>query len=138
MTAAQLAADAEVAHSDFPTEVVTIGIRDYNALVGPFERGNNLEVGGLVEEYDLMLTIKRSSLHNTNVRACIQEGNRVVFRNSSSRREVMSVARVKEDDEASPIYVFLKFSGARQPVAPLQQETGEWILSEDGQPIEAQ
>lgn len=137
MTAAQLASDAELAHDDFPTEEVVIGIGTYNALVGNFERGNDLVTGGLYEEYDLTLIIKRSELHNLSVKACFQEGNRVVFRNSSNRREVLSIARVKEDDEASPVWLFLKHSGARQPIAPLQSAEGNWLLSEDGQPLES-
>jgi hypothetical protein len=137
MTAAQLASDSELAFLDFPTEEVVIGIGTYQALVGQFERGNDLEVGGLAEVYDLTLIIKRSELHNLSVKACFQEGNRVVFRNSDNRREVMSIARVKEDDEASPVYLFLRFANARQPVNPLLAAEGNWLLSEDGKPIEA-
>lgn len=132
MTAAQLAADELLPFQDFPREVIHIGIGRYNCLVGSFDRGNNLIVGGLEPEYNLQVFIERSELHNTKVEACINEGNRVVFRN-----ELFSVANVKQDDAQSYITVLLRFAGARQPVNPLLSAEGDWLLSEDGRPLEA-
>jgi hypothetical protein len=131
MTAAQLAADELLPFSDFPTETIHIGIGNYQCLVAQFERGNNLEVGGLALDYDLSVMIERASLHNVKVEACINEGNRVVFRN-----ELFSVARVKQDDAQSYVTVFLRHAGERQPVNPLLSAEGNWLLTEDGRPIE--
>lgn len=131
MTAAQLAADELLPFSDFPTETIYIGIGTYSCLVAQFERGNNLALGGFEPEYDLTVMIERSALHNTKVEACINEGDRAVFRN-----ELFSVYRVKQDDAQSYVTVSFKFSGARQPVNPLLTAEGNWEISADGRPIE--
>ena len=131
MTEAELAADELLPFTDFPRETIYIGIGTYNCLLGTFERGNNLVIGGLEPEYDLFVMIERSELFETRVEACINDGNRAVFRN-----ELLSVTRVKQDDAQSFVTVFLKFTGARQPVNPLLSAEGNWLLSADGKPLE--
>ena len=131
MTAAQIAADELLAFQDFPTERAYIGVGTYSCLVGQYARGNNLVEGGLAPEYDLELMVERSALPAEPVKSYIYEGQRVVFRNY-----LFSVSHVREDDAQSYLTVSCKFAGARQPVNPLLTESGDWIISADGQPLE--
>lgn len=132
MTAAQLAADELLPFSDFPTETAVIGGRSYSVLVGSYRRANKLEEGGLFGDYDLTIMVERAAFAAHAV-AMPVTGDPIIF-----REEYFRVESCKQDDAQSYLTINSTYTGARQPVAPLQSEDGQWTLTERGDPIDTQ
>jgi hypothetical protein len=104
MTHAELLADQAIVFGDFPTEEVVIKGVSYQGLVMAFERGNDVIEGGLLDDYSFSVAIERSTIDGAKP----SEGDKVKLRN-----EKFLIARVKEDDKAASITIFLKAASLR-------------------------
>ena len=99
LTNAQLLADQKKVFSDFPTEEITIDGTTYGCLVMEQRRGNEFDMGGLVNSINLRVAIERSAING----AIPNQGDIATYSSQSVR-----IGLVEIDDANSSVILTLE------------------------------